>query len=62
MYDAEHSCIARQCVTEYSEKIDVSVEQRCAIKFCVCLKKTPSETTVLLKEAFGKETISDSTI
>ncbi len=62
MYDAEHSCIARQCVVEYLEKMNVSVEQRCVIKFCVCLKKTPGETTMLLKEEFGKETLGDSTI
>ncbi len=37
-------------------------QQRCMIKFCVYLKKTPSETTALLKEAFGKEMSSDSTI
>ncbi len=47
-YDAEHSCIARQCVAEYSEKIDVFGKQCYAIKFCVHLKKTPSETTALL--------------
>ncbi len=35
---------------------DVSAEQRCTIKFCVRLKKKPSETRALLKEAFGKET------
>ncbi len=31
------------------------MEQRCTIKFCARLKKMPSETTALLKEAFGKE-------
>ncbi len=61
-YDTEHLCITRQCVAEYLEKMDVSVEQRCPIKFCVCLKKTPCEITVLLKEASGKETLVDSTI
>ncbi len=59
MYDAEHSCIARQCVAEYLEKMNVSAEQRCVIKFC---GQTLSETTTLLKEAFGKETFGDSTI
>ncbi len=54
--------IPRQCVTEYSEKMDVSEEQRCEIKFRVRLKKMPSETTVWLKEAFGKETLGDSMI
>ncbi len=62
VYDAEHSCIAKQCVAEYSEKMDVSVEQHCTIKCYVCSKKTLSETTVLLKEAFGKEPSGDSTI
>ncbi len=58
MYDAEHLCVARQCVAEYSEKMDVSAEQRCAIKFCVRLKKTPSKTTALFgKEMFGALTI-----
>ncbi len=57
MYNAEHSCIAKQCVAKHSDKIDVSAEQRCAIKFCVHLKKTPSETTALLKEALGDLTI-----
>ncbi len=61
-YDAEHSCIARQCVTEYSEKMGVSVEQRCTNKFCVSLKKMLSETTELLKEVFGKEMLCDLTI
>ncbi len=61
-YDAEHSCIAGQCVAENSEKIDVSAEQRCAIQFCVPLKKMMSETTALLKEAFGKETLGDSAV
>ncbi len=42
--------------------MDVSTEQHCAIKFCVCLKKTPSETTALLKEPFGKETLGDPKI
>ncbi len=60
-YDAEHSCSATH-VTEYLEKPDASAKQRCAIKFCVRLKKTPSETTTLLKKAFGKETIGDSKI
>ncbi len=40
----------------------MSAEQRCAIKFGVLLKKTPSETTRLLKEAFRKEMLGDSTI
>ncbi len=51
-YDAEHSCIGRQWVTEYLEKMDVSTEQCCVFKFCARLKKTSSETTILLKEAF----------
>ncbi len=57
-YEAEHSCIARQCVAEYSERMDVSVRTTMrdqilyAIKFYARLKKTPSETTALLKEAF----------
>ncbi len=38
-YDAEHSCIVRQSIAEYSEKMDVSAEQCYAIKFCVRLKK-----------------------
>ncbi len=42
--------------------MDVSLEQCCAIKFCVCLKKTPSETTTLLKEAFRREVLGDLTI
>ncbi len=61
-YDAEYSYITKQCVVEYSEKMDMSAEQHCMIKFCVHLKKIPSETTVLLKEAFGKGTLGDSTI
>ncbi len=61
-YDAEHMCIARQCIAEYLEKMDVSMEQRCTIKFCMCLKKIPCETTTLLKESFGKETLGDSMI
>ncbi len=32
------------------------------IKFCVRLKKMPSETTTFLKEAFGKEMLGDSMI
>ncbi len=58
----EHSCIARQCITEYSEKVDVSAKQRCAIKFCVHLNKTQSEMTKLLKDAFGREMFGDLTI
>ncbi len=54
--------VYHQCVPEYLEKMDVSGEQRCTIKFCACLKKTQSETTTLLKEAFGKEMLGDSTI
>ncbi len=42
--------------------MDVSEQQRCAIKFCVHLKKTQSETTTLWKEAFEKETLGNSTI
>ncbi len=61
-YDIKHSCIARQCVAEYLEKINVSAEQHCVIEFCVLLKKTPSETTTLLKEAFGKKMLGDSTM
>ncbi len=38
------------------------MEQRCTIKFCVRLKKMPSETTALLKEAFGKESLGDPMI
>ncbi len=44
------------------KKMDVWAEQHCAIKFYERLKKMPSETTVLLKEAFGKETLDDSMI
>ncbi len=33
------------------KKTDASMEQCCAIKFCVRLKKTPSERITLLKEA-----------
>ncbi len=40
----------------------VSAKQCCTIKFCVRLKKTSSETTALLKEAFEKETLGDLTI
>ncbi len=54
--------VYHQCVTEYSEKMEVSAEQRYTIKFCVRLKKTMSETTALLKETFGKEMLGDSTI
>ncbi len=61
-YDAEHSCITRPCVAEYSEKMDVYVEQRCVIKFCVRLKKTPSETTALLKEVSRKKMLGNLTI
>ncbi len=61
-YDAEHSCIARQYIAEYLEKMDVSAEQRYAIKFCVRLKKMPRETIALLKEEFGKKILGDSTI
>ncbi len=42
--------------------MNVFVEQRCVIKFCVRFKKRPSETTVLLKKAFGKEMLSNLTI
>ncbi len=42
--------------------MDVPAEQRCTLKFYVRLKKTPSETTTLLKEAFWKETLGDLTI
>ncbi len=35
-YNAEDLCIARQCVTEYSEKMNKSAEQCCVIKFYVC--------------------------
>ncbi len=42
--------------------MDVYVEQCCAIKFCVRFKKMLSETTALLKEAFGKEMLGDSMI
>ncbi len=61
-YNTEHSCIAGPRVAEYLEKMNVSVEQHCMIKFCVRLRKTQSETTTLLKEAFGKEMLGDSTI
>ncbi len=54
-YDAEHLCITRQCIAENSEKMDLSEEQCCAIKFCARLKKTPSETTALLKNAFERK-------
>ncbi len=54
-------CITRQYVAEYSGKMDVSVEQHCEIKFCVRLKKTASKTTALLKQAFGKKMLGDST-
>ncbi len=54
--------VNRQCVTEYLEKMDVSAEQCCVIKFCMRLKKIPSEILALLKEAFGKEMLGDSTI
>ncbi len=37
------------------KEMNVSGEQCCAIEFCVHLKKMLSETTALLKEAFGKE-------
>ncbi len=56
------TCVYRQCATEYSEKINKSVEQCCVIKFCVFLKKMPSEMTTLIKEAFGKKMLGDSTI
>ncbi len=46
----------------FFKKMYVFAQQCCAIKFCVHLKKMPSETTMLLKEAFGKETLGDSTI
>ncbi len=58
-YDVEHSCIATQCVTEYYEKMNVSAEQHCTIKFCAYLKKMSSEIIMLLKEAFRKETLGD---
>ncbi len=55
-YNIEHSCITSVSL----EKMNVSAEQLCTIRFCVRLKKTPSETIALLKEVFGKETLDDS--
>ena len=38
------------------------LEQRYAIKFCVKLKKSGSETVGLIREAFGEETMSQTSI
>ena len=45
-----------------AEKREVLEEQRYAIKFCIKLGKSASETKELLKEAFGESTMSQATI
>jgi len=40
--------------------MDVLLEQRICIKFCVKLKKTPTETFKMLKEAFNNDAMSQS--
>ncbi len=62
MYDAEHLCIARQCVNEYSEKNGWACGTTLCDQILCALKETPNETTTLLKEAFGKEALGDLTI
>jgi transposase len=38
------------------------MEQRAAIKFCVKLKKTATETFEMLKRAYGKECLSRTSV
>ncbi len=52
----------KQCVTVQVRKMDVSIEQRYAIKFSVRLKKITLETVALLHEVFNAEILGGSTI
>ena len=38
--------------------VDKEIEQRVKIKFLVKLKKTPTETFVVLREVYGKDALS----
>ncbi|KAJ8958735.1 hypothetical protein NQ318_016463 [Aromia moschata] len=44
------------------EKMQRSLEQRMAIKFCVKLEKSAAETIPMLKKAFGVDCLSDRQI
>ncbi|KAJ8953411.1 hypothetical protein NQ318_023528 [Aromia moschata] len=44
------------------EKMQHSLEQRMAIKFCVKLEKSAAETIPMLKKAFGVDCLSDRQI
>jgi hypothetical protein len=38
------------------------LEQKAAIKFCVELKKTATETSAMLKSAYGEECLSRTSV
>ncbi|GBL69335.1 hypothetical protein AVEN_219743-1 [Araneus ventricosus] len=39
-----------------------SLEQRANIKFCVLLDKSPSETLLMLKKAYGNDAMKETTV
>ncbi len=41
--------------------MDIQDEQCAAIRFCVCLSKTPTETHNLMKQAYGDECLAKLT-
>jgi [histone H3]-lysine36 N-dimethyltransferase SETMAR len=43
-------------------EISLKVEQRCAIRFCVRLGKTPTETIALIQQAYGVEADKPATV
>ncbi len=62
MHTTQNTSVLPDSVSLNIRKKWMCAEQYCVIKFCVHLKKMPSETTALLKEAFGKKTLGDSAI
>ncbi|GBM33578.1 hypothetical protein AVEN_60915-1 [Araneus ventricosus] len=39
-----------------------SLEQRANMKFCVLIEKSPSETLLMLKKAYGNDAMKETTV
>ncbi|KAJ8948846.1 hypothetical protein NQ318_013498 [Aromia moschata] len=59
---SHHSFFESRYSDPVQEKMQRSLEQRMAIKFCVKLEKSAAETIPMLKKAFGVDCLSDRQI
>ena len=63
LYIVRIACEVDSCLSVVSRvKMQHSVEQRYAIKFCVKLEKSATETLAIIQKAYGKDALSKAQV